>query len=81
MYSSDELFQHSREGYFGVYTKHQNNTRVSAKTVRQKSTYIALFFTWHKESINDDKKRRSLHIVPVSHSLKFRSADDVTVDC
>ena len=35
MYSSDELFQRSREGYFGVYlNKHQNNTRVCAETVR-----------------------------------------------
>ena len=26
-------------------------------------------------------KRRSLHIVPVSHSLSLRSANDVTIDC
>ena len=30
-----------------------NNTRVSAKTVRHKSTYIILFLTRHNESIND----------------------------
>ena len=48
MYSSDELFQRSREGYFGVYA-YQNNTRVSAETVRHESTYIILFLTRHNE--------------------------------
>ena len=64
MYLSDGLFQRSREGYFGVYfpelrrnegNKHQNNTQVSAETVRHMSTYIILFLTWHNESINDAK--------------------------
>ena len=50
MYSSDEPFQRSQEGYFGV-----NNTRVSTETVRHESTYIILFLTRHNESINDDK--------------------------
>ena len=40
----------SNEGY-----KHQNNTRVSAETVRHESTYIILFLTRHDESTNDDK--------------------------
>ena len=50
MYSSDEQFQRSREGYFGVYIpsceatiegiKHKNYTQVSAETVRHESTYI-----------------------------------------
>ena len=35
--------------------KHQNNTRVSAETVRHESTYIILFLTRHNKSINDDK--------------------------
>ena len=35
--------------------KYQNNTRVSAETVRHESTYIILFLTRHKVSINDDK--------------------------
>ena len=35
--------------------KHQNNTRVTAETVRHKCTYIILFLTQHNESINDDK--------------------------
>ena len=35
--------------------KHQNNTRVSAETVRHDSTFINLFLTRHNESINDDK--------------------------
>ena len=64
MYWSDKLLQCSLEGYFGVYfpsyeatreNKHQNNTRVSAETVRHKSTYINLFLTWHNEPISDDK--------------------------
>ena len=50
MYSSDELFKRSRESYFGV-DKYQNNTRVSAETVRHESTYIILFLTRH----NDEK--------------------------
>ena len=61
--------------------KHQNNTRVSAETVRYEGIYIILFLTRHNDSINNDKKRRSLHIIPVSHSRIFRSADDITVDC
>ena len=52
IYSSDELFQRSREGCFG--DKNQNNTQVSAETVRHESTYIVLFLTGHKEPINDD---------------------------
>ena len=35
--------------------KHQNNTRVSAETVRHESTYIILFLTRHNESINDGR--------------------------
>ena len=48
MHSSDELFQRSREGYFGVYFP-------SVETVRHESTYIILFLTRHNESINEDK--------------------------
>ena len=33
--------------------KYQNNTRVSAETVRHESTYIILFLTRHNESINE----------------------------
>ena len=32
-----------------------NKTRLGAETVRHESTYIILFLTRHKESINDDK--------------------------
>ena len=35
--------------------KYQNYTRGSAETVRRESTYIILFLTRHKVSINDDK--------------------------
>ena len=35
--------------------KYQNNTGVSAETVRHKSTYIILFLARHNEYINDDK--------------------------
>ena len=64
MYSSDELFQRSREGYFlclfpelrnNKENEHKNNTRVSAETVRHESTYIILFLTRRNESINDDE--------------------------
>ena len=64
MYSSNELFQRSREGYFCVYfpsceatmdINAKNNNRVGAETVRHESTYIILFLTRHNESINDDK--------------------------
>ena len=83
MYSSDELFQRSREGYVGVY-----NTRVSAETVRNSSwsTYIILFLTRYNESNNGDKNddlytssvclTRSVFVLLVrSQSI----ADDVTM--
>ena len=86
MYSSDELFQRSREGYFCVYYKHKNNTQVNAETVRHESTYIILFLTRHSESINDDKNddlytsspcltRSSIVLRMTSQSI----ADDVTI--
>ena len=79
MYSRGELFMLSREGYFGVYYKNQNNTRVSVETVRHESKYIILFLTRRNESINDARTRIFAHH-PVSHSLTVRSADDVTID-
>ena len=75
MYLSDELFQCSREIYFCCLfselrndegNKHQNNTRVSAETVRHKSTYIILFLTRHSDSINDDKTTIFTHRPRVS---------------
>ena len=50
--------------------KHQNSTRVSALTVRHKSTYIILILTWHNESIND-AKNEDLHTSSpcLNHSL------------
>ena len=61
--------------------KHQNNTQVSAETVHHKGEYIILLLTWHNESINDDKNDDLYTSPPVSDSLGFRSADDVTIDC
>ena len=64
MYSRGELFMRSRECYFCVCNegnKHQNNSRASAQTVRHKSTYVVLFLTWKKESIND-AKNEDLHV-------------------
>ena len=66
MYSSGELFQRSREGYFGVHfpssdlqsnegNKYQYNTRVSTETVCYQSTYIILFLTRHSEYIKNDE--------------------------
>ena len=87
MYSSGELFQRSREGYFFIEgNKHKNNTRVSAETVRDESTYIIIFLTRHNVSINDDKNdnlytsspclTRSV-FVPLMMSQSI--ADDVTI--
>ena len=79
MYSRDELFQRSQEGYFGV--KHQNNSPVSAETVRHKSIYIILFLTRHNESINDNKNGTSspclTHSVFVLLMTSQSIADDV----
>ena len=47
-------------------SRHQNNTRVSAETVRRKSTYIVLFLTRHNESINNDKPTIFTHCSRVS---------------
>ena len=46
--------------------KHQNNTRVSAETVRHESTYIILFLTRHNGSINVDKTTIFTHRPRVS---------------
>ena len=43
--------------------KYQNNTRVSAETVRHESAYIILFLTRHNESIKD-YKNDELHTFP-----------------
>ena len=82
MYSSDELFQRSWEGHFGVYQiKQQNNNQVSRETVRHDSTYIISFLTRHSESINDDKNdvscftRAVFVLLMTSQSI----ADDVTM--
>ena len=60
--------------------KHQNNTWVSAETVRRESTYIILFLTRHNKSINDNKND-NLYTSPPCLSLGFCSADDITIDC
>ena len=86
MYSSDELFQHSQEGYLDGYipscearreTKTTNNPQVSPETVHHGSTYIIIILTWQNETMNDDKTKIFTYR-PVSDSLGFRSADDVT---
>ena len=64
MYSSDELFQRSQEGWFlclfpnsrsNEGNKQKNNTRVVAETVLVESTYIILFLTRNNVSIDDDQ--------------------------
>ena len=79
MYSSDELLQRSREGYFwclfpelqsNLGNKHQNNTRLSAETVRNESTCNILFLTQHDESMNDDKNDNLYTSFPcLTHSV------------
>ena len=85
MYSSDKLFQRSREGYYFVYyNKHKNNTRVSAEAVPYESTH--LFLTRHNESTNDDKNddlyTSSPRLTRPVFALLMTSqsnADDVTI--
>ena len=87
MYSIDELFQRLREGYFGVYFPSCDTTReINAKLTlegaqKQFVTRVhTLFYFLHDiKTPQMTQKRRSLHIVPMSHSLGFRSADDVTI--
>ena len=81
-----QLFQRSREGYFGVLNKYQNNTGVSAETVRHESTYIILFLTRHDESINDYKNDKLYTSFPCLTRSVFvllmtsqSIADDVTI--
>ena len=89
MYSSDELFQRSLEGYFGVYfpsckATREINTKMTLEwTQKQFVTRVHILFHFLHDITNPYMviKRRSLHIVPVPHSLGFRSADDVTIDC
>ena len=78
-----ELFMRSREDYFGVI--HQNNTRMSAYTVRHEITFIILFLARQKASINYDKND-DIHIDPCfTRSLCIilmtsqSIADDVTM--
>ena len=45
----------AHESVILVGYKQQNSIRISAETVRHKSTYIILFLARHNQSINDDK--------------------------
>ena len=66
--------------YYLLLNKYQNNTRVSAETVRLESTYIILFLTRHNESIMAIKTTIFTHR-PRDSLAQFRSADGVTIDC
>ena len=67
------------------WNKHNNNTRVSAETVRDENIYIIWFLTRHNVSMNDDKNddfykssprpTRSVFVVMASQSI----ADGVTI--
>ena len=46
--------------------KYQNNTQVSAETVRHESTYIILFLTRHNKSIDEYKMTSFTHRPRVS---------------
>ena len=88
MYLCDELFQRSREGYFGVYfpsceATGEINTKITLEwmqRVRHESTYIILFLTQHNDDNNEDKGRSS-HIDSVPLSPGLRSADDIPIGC
>ena len=75
MYSSDESFQRSREGYFGVY-EYPNNTRLGAESGR---TCIVLFLTRHNESMNDYRNDEFYTSPPCLTRSVFGSADDGTM--
>ena len=74
MYSSNKLFQRSRELFWRFSpelrrndgNKYKNNTRVSAETVRHESTYIILFLIRQNKSINEDKNTIFKHRPRVS---------------
>ena len=80
MYSSDELFQRSRKGYFlCLFPELQSNNS-------SESTYIILFLTRYNVSINDDKNNNLYTSSPCLTCLVFillmtsqSIADDVTI--
>ena len=86
MHLSDELFQHSLKVYFGVYfpsceaTREINSKITLELAQKQFVTRVHTLFYFLHESINDDKDD-DLYTQPVSHSLGFLSAGDVTIDC
>ena len=49
MYSSDELFQRSREGHFGVYLRSNEGKYINIKTLKwaQKQFVHTLFYLLH----------------------------------
>ena len=88
------LFNHSEGLFWWLFpelrsnegNKYQNNTRVSAETVRHESTYIILFLTRHNESINDYKNEELYTSSPCLIRSVFvllmtsqSTADDVTM--
>ena len=82
MYSSDELFQRSREGHFGVYfpsceATREINTKITLEWAQKQfvTRVHALFYFLH------DITNPNMTIMPLSHSFGFRSAGDVTIAC
>ena len=65
MCSSDEVFQHCREGCFGVYFPSCEAMReINTKITLEWAKFI-LFLTRYNKSINDDKNdnvQRSFHL-------------------
>ena len=73
MYSRDELFQCSQEGYFCVYLQSgeatgEINTKITVEwalkqfVTRVHNWYIILFLTWHNEiNESDDDKNNNLY--------------------
>ena len=65
---------------FFINNKHKNNTQASTNNSSWECIhYLISYTTWKIRKWW--QKWRSLHIVPVSHLLILRSADDVTIDC
>ena len=79
MYSSGELFMRLRHGYVGVYFPscaviREINNKITLEWAHEQlvARVHTLFHFLQNEYIHD--------IVPVSHLLGLRSADDVTID-
>ena len=83
-----QLFMHPQEGYFGAYfpsctAMMEINTKITLKWANKQFIMKVhrLFYFLLEIKINDDKNSDFHTLTPESHSLGWRSADDITIDC